>query len=89
MAKKKSVPRKTKQVKTSVSTKVEKPKQKSVVGSLAWILLIIGGLNWGVVGLLGYDLVDLIFPWQIVANIIYLLVGLSAIYGIFACRKHC
>lgn len=55
------------------------------VYSIAWILLIIGGLNWLLVGILGWD-VGMIFGGQaaIVSRIIYILVGLSAIYLIFA-----
>lgn len=44
-------------------------------------LLIIGGLNWGLVGLFGFDLVAWIFGGSaaIVSRIIYTLVGISAI----------
>jgi uncharacterized membrane protein YuzA (DUF378 family) len=47
----------------------------------ALILLIIGGLNWGLIGLFGFNLVDAIFgTLSAISRIIYLLVGLSAIY---------
>jgi uncharacterized protein len=48
----------------------------------ALILLIIGGLNWLLVGLIKFDLVAMIFGGQdsIMARIIYVVVGLSAIY---------
>lgn len=47
---------------------------------IAFILVIIGGLNWGLIGILGFNLVDAIFGMGIIANIIYVLVGLSALY---------
>lgn len=48
---------------------------------LALVLLIIGGLNWGLVGFFSYDLVAAIFgDMTIMSRIIYSLVGLSAVY---------
>jgi len=46
------------------------------------ILLIVGGLNWGSVGLFRFDIVSWIFGGQadIVSRIIYTLVGLSALW---------
>ena len=48
------------------------------------ILVIIGGLNWGLVGLFQFDLVAAIFGGvdRIITRIIYVLVGLSALYQI-------
>jgi uncharacterized membrane protein YuzA (DUF378 family) len=48
------------------------------------ILVIIGGLNWGLVGLFQFDLVAAIFGGVdgIITRIIYVLVGLSALYQI-------
>lgn len=60
------------------------------------ILLIIGGLNWGLVGigmLLGNDLnvIDMLLgAWPMVAAIVYILVGVAAVMKIFGCRcKKC
>lgn len=49
---------------------------------IAFILLVIGGLNWGLVGLFEYDLVAELFGGQdaTVAKVIYVLVGLGALY---------
>jgi len=45
------------------------------------ILIIVGGLNWGLVGLFGFDLVAAIFgEMSALSRIVYTLVGLSAIY---------
>ena len=47
---------------------------------IAFILVVIGGLNWGLVGLLNLDLVAKIFRASILTKIIYDLVGLAALY---------
>ena len=45
------------------------------------VLLVVGGLNWGLVGLFGVDLVaSLLGPMSSLSRIVYALVGLSAIY---------
>lgn len=51
---------------------------------IAWILLLIGGLNWGLVGLANIDLVDMLLgSWPLAARIVYILVGLSAVMMLF------
>jgi len=54
------------------------------LNTLDWItliLLVIGGLNWGLIGILDLDLVAVIFgEMSILSRIIYLLVGLSGLY---------
>ena len=51
---------------------------------LILILLIIGGINWGLVGCFNYNLVSAIFGGNlvIISRIIYAVVGLSALYAI-------
>ncbi|PKM89417.1 DUF378 domain-containing protein [Candidatus Falkowbacteria bacterium HGW-Falkowbacteria-2] len=50
------------------------------LNSIALVLLVIGGLNWGLVGLFSFDLVAAIFGGMTIATrVIYVLVGLSAI----------
>jgi len=57
---------------------------KSVLDIIAMILVLIGGLNWGLVGAFNFNLVDAIFGFSaIVVQIVYILVGISAIYGAF------
>ena len=47
---------------------------------IAYILVIVGALNWGLVGLFNFDLVAAIFgDMSIMARIVYSLVGISAI----------
>ena len=49
--------------------------------SIALVLLIIGGLNWGLVGLSHFDLVAALFGLDtLLTNLVYILVGLSALY---------
>jgi hypothetical protein len=46
--------------------------------------MIIGGINWGLVGFFNYNLVSSIFgnSLAIIARIIYAVVGLASLYGI-------
>jgi uncharacterized membrane protein YuzA (DUF378 family) len=54
---------------------------------VTYVLLIIGALNWGLTGLFNFDLVAWIFgAGTIVSRVIYCLVGLSALYEVFAWR---
>ena len=54
------------------------------VNGLALTLLIIGGLNWGLIGVFEFDLVAAIFgPMTLLSKIVYTLVGVSAVYSIF------
>lgn len=55
---------------------------------LAAILVIIGGLNWGLVGLFDFDLVSAIFgDMSTLSRIIYVLVGLGALWNIYTVSK--
>jgi uncharacterized membrane protein YuzA (DUF378 family) len=46
-------------------------------------LLVVGGLNWGLVGLASFDLVGTIFgDMSMLSRIVYAVVGLSALYQI-------
>ena len=55
-----------------------------ILGRVALILNIIGGINWGLIGLFKFDLVAWMCGGQdaVLARIIYTLVGLAAIYCI-------
>lgn len=56
----------------------------SKLSSIDWIalvLVIIGGINWGLVGVFNFDLVAEIFGnGSVVSDIVYILVGLSGLY---------
>jgi uncharacterized protein len=51
------------------------------------ILLIIGGLNWGLVGLFDFDLVAYLFGMSLMARIVYTLVGIAAVVELFRAFK--
>lgn len=54
------------------------------VDKLAYVLLVIGGINWGLVGAFKFNLVDEIFGVEsALSRLIYVLVGLSALYGLY------
>jgi hypothetical protein len=54
-----------------------------IVNTLTLVLLIIGGLNWGLVGLFGFDLVAAIFgAMSPLSRVVYVLVGVSALWQI-------
>ena len=45
------------------------------------VLIVIGGLNWGLIGLFNFNLVGAIFgSGSVLARLIYILVGASAVY---------
>lgn len=55
---------------------------KNILDWLALALLIVGGLNWGLVGLFGIDVVSSIFgPGSMLSRVIYIAVGVAAIWG--------
>ena len=55
---------------------------------IAMVLLIVGGLNWGLVGLFNFDLVAALFGTQsALSRVVYTLVGLSALYSIYTSSK--
>lgn len=57
---------------------------------IAFILLVVGGLNWGLVGLLNWNLVEMIFgAWPALVSLVYVLVGLSAVYLLFTHPNDC
>ena len=62
-------------------------KKKNALDWIALILVVVGGLNWGLVGLFDFDLVRAIFGQSIVANVVYTLVGVAALYGIYGITK--
>jgi len=49
-----------------------------------YTLLVVGGLNWGLVGFFKYNLVDKIFGVESTGSrVVYALVGLAAVYGVW------
>ena len=62
---------------------------------VAWILLIVGGLNWLLVGVGGFmdsnwNLVSmLVGSWPVVEGLVYVLVGLAAVYELVTHKGRC
>ncbi len=62
--------------------------EKNTIDWIALILLIIGGLNWGLVGVFNFNLVNAIFgsvAW--LESLIYILVGISGLWTIYFLTK--
>ncbi len=56
-----------------------------ILNAIALALVVIGGINWGLVGLFDFDLVAAIFGGvsEALTNIVYILVGVAAVYCIY------
>ncbi len=63
--------------------------EKDGLGMIAKVLVIIGGLNWGLVGAINLDVVKAIFgSIPVLQQVVYLLVGLSALYMVLGLFKN-
>jgi uncharacterized membrane protein YuzA (DUF378 family) len=49
---------------------------------VAAVLVIVGALNWGLVGAADFNLVAVLFGTSVIASIVYVLVGLAGVYQI-------
>ena len=60
---------------------ITKTDRFKIIDMIAMSLIVVGGLNWGLVGFFGFDLVAFVFgEMGVVSRIIYSLVGISAVY---------
>ena len=60
-----------------------------VIDTIALILIIIGAINWGLIGLLNFNLVETIFGIDsLFTNIIYTLVGICGLFNIGILFNH-
>ena len=58
--------------------------------TITWILLVVGGLNWLLFGLFGWEVGKFLGGMDsTVSKIVYILVGLSAVYEIFNHKNTC
>ncbi len=54
-----------------------------VIDTIALILVIIGAINWGLIGIFNFNLVDTIFGvGSVVSRVVYTLVGISGLWSI-------
>lgn len=59
-----------------------------IIDGIVLALIIIGALNWGLIGLFGFNLVEAIFGLGVLSAIVYVLVGIAGAYSIsFFTRK--
>ncbi len=59
------------------------PRRMNALDWVSLVLMVIGGLNWGLVGAIDLDLVAaLLGPGSMGSRIVYMLVGLAALYGV-------
>lgn len=76
---------------SKASGNVSSAGSSTTMNAIDWIamtLLIIGGVNWGLVGLFEFDLVATLFgDMTPISRLIYVLVGLSALYSIYTSIK--
>lgn len=56
---------------------------------VAFTLVIVGGLNWGLVALLNYNLVDSLVGSLGLTNLVYILVGASAVWLVLTHKQDC
>lgn len=59
----------------------------NAVDWVAMVLLIVGGINWGLIGLFGFDLVIALFGETQISGLVYTLVGISALWCIYTLTK--
>ena len=60
----------------------------NILNILTLVLLVVGGLNWGLVGIAGFDLVAAILgDGSVLARLVYSVVGLSAVFQAITIRK--
>jgi uncharacterized membrane protein YuzA (DUF378 family) len=56
----------------------------------AFILLVVGGLNWLLIGIFNFDLVAVLFgSMSLLSRIVYVLVGVSAVFELFNHKDNC
>lgn len=71
-----------------VSARAHQRSAMSALDYLAMALLIIGGLNWAMIGLFDVNVVATLFGAETaVTRIIYVVVGLAALYSIYTTAK--
>ena len=54
----------------------------NVIQKIALVFTIIGGINWGLIGLFNFNLVEKIFGTSMLSAIIYMIVGIAGIINI-------
>lgn len=47
---------------------------------IAWILVVVGALNWGLIGAFNFNLVTMLFGVGVLTQWVYILVGVAGLY---------
>jgi uncharacterized protein len=69
---------------STLHTSDERAHALHTIDYISLVLMIIGGINWGLVGLADFDLVAALFgEMSGLSRVIYVLVGLASLYGIY------
>ena len=65
-------------------------KKPNVLDWIALILVVVGAVNWGLVGLFELDLVATIFgAMSIVSKVVYIVVGVAGVYMLISALMKC
>ena len=59
-----------------------------IIDKIALVLIIIGAINWGLIGILDFNLVETIFGAGTISRIIYTLVGITGLINIGILFNH-
>lgn len=69
-------------------TRATKERSLKSIDVIAYALLLIGALNWGLVGFFGFNLVAYLFgEMSALSRVVYALVGLAALYDIVSVKS--
>ena len=66
-------------IKIKIITKMASKLSNTTLGLILYILVLVGALNWGLIGAFNVNLVDTIVPSATLERIVYILVGVSAL----------
>lgn len=63
---------------------------KKMLHMVAFLLSMVGALNWGLIGLLDFNLVNVLLgSWPSFEKLVYILVGVSAVYILYEHKSIC
>jgi uncharacterized protein len=63
---------------------------KKILHIVTYLLIVVGAVNWGFVGLLKLNLVTMLFgTWPMLEQLVYIAVGLAAIYDLATHMGYC
>lgn len=56
----------------------------SSVDWVAWVFVVLGAVNWGLVGVTNLNLVETVFGVGALTQVVYILIGLGGLYMIWS-----